>query len=167
MMAEYWRATREGRIGRALDKYRAVLRFSGQALDEGGQPFQNANLAVQLRNAIAHYRPEDLSIDEPAQMEKRLRGKFDDNRLFRGSGNAWWPDHALGTGCARWVLESVVAVADRVTEAVGARPNYAVHRANGWLGNVPGAPPPQGPSRRAAFSRCSPVPCRSRFHGAP
>ena len=78
LMAEYWRATDKGRKGRALDKYQALLRFAGHPLlDEGTQPYQDANLAVQLRNAIAHYRPEDLSADEPATME-RLRGKFPD-----------------------------------------------------------------------------------------
>jgi hypothetical protein len=140
MMAEYWRATDKGQKGRALAKYQALLRFAGQPLlDEGAQPYQDANLAVQLRNAIAHYRPEDLSADEPAMMA-RLKGKFPDNRLLTGSANPWWPDHCLGVGCARWVLDSVVTVADHVVEAVGANPNYSVHRASGWLGPVPGAP---------------------------
>lgn len=140
LMAEYWRATEVRKRGRALDKYQALLRFAGQPLlKEGEQPYQNANLAVQLRNAIAHYRPEDLSADEPAMMERRLKGKFPDNRLFAASGNPWWPDHCLGVGCARWVLESVVAMADHVVDAVGAKSNYGVHRATGWLGPVPGA----------------------------
>lgn len=141
LMAEFWKATDLGARGRALDKYQALLRFAGQPLlDEGAQPYQDASLAVQLRNAIAHYRPEDLSADEPALMEKRLRGKFPDNKMLTGSGNAWWPDHCLGTGCARWVLESVVAVADHVVAATGVMTNYSVHRETGWLGGVPGAP---------------------------
>jgi len=141
LMAEYWRATDRGRSGRALDKYQALLRFAEQhLLDEGAQPYQDASLAVQLRNAIAHYKPEDLSADEPALMEQRLLGKFPDNRLFTESGNPWWPDHCLGAGCVRWVLESVVAVADHVVSAVGAKTNYQVHRESGWLGPLPGAP---------------------------
>jgi hypothetical protein len=140
LMAEYWRATREGQTGRTLDKYQALLRFAGEPLlDEGSRLYQDASLAIQLRNAIAHYRPEDLSPDEPKRMETRLRGKFEDCRLFAGSNNPWWPDHCLGAGCARWVLESVVAVADHVVDATGVRANYQTHRAQGWLGPVPGS----------------------------
>jgi len=140
LMAEYWRATDLGKKGRALDKYQTLLRFAGKPLlDPGAQSYQDANLSVQLRNVIAHYRPEDLSADESALMEERLKGKFSDNRLLTGSGNPWWPDHCLGVGCARWVLESVVAVADHVVDAVGARTNYRAHRESGWLGPVPGA----------------------------
>ena len=139
LMAEYWRVTGRIRKGRALDKYQALLRFAGQPLlDEGGQPYQDASCAVQLRNEVAHYRPEDLSVDIPAQMEKRLRGKFPDNRMLTGSANPWWPDHCLGAGCARWVVESVVAVSDHVVGAIGVRPNYDDHRRTGWLGSVPG-----------------------------
>jgi hypothetical protein len=132
LMAEYWRATDEGRMGRALDKYQALLRFAGEPLlDEGALPYQDASLAVQLRNAIAHHRPEDMSPDEPGQMEERLKGKFPDNRLFAGAGNPWWPSHCLGVGCARWVRDSVVALTDHVVDTVGAKPNYRVPGAAG------------------------------------
>ena len=141
LMVEYWRATEEGARVRVLDKYQALLTFAGQSeMDRGNQPYQDANLAVQLRNAIAHYRSEDLSADTPALMEQRLRGKFPDNLLMAGSGNPWWPDKCLGSGCADWALQAVTACADHVTEATGVRANYAVHRATGWLGNVPGGP---------------------------
>src|SRR6266542_3180623 len=96
LMKEYWRSMEQGERGRILDKYQALLAFAAQPImDEGAQPYQDAKLAVQLRNAIAHFRPQDLSADEPALMERRLRGKFDDNRLMAGSGNAWWPDKCL------------------------------------------------------------------------
>lgn len=141
LMCEYWRATDLGRRGRTLDKFQTLLRLSAQpSLNPGESLYQDANLAIQLRNAIAHYRPEDLAADEPASMEAKLRGKFSDNKLMNGSGNSWWPDHCLGFGCAQWAIESLVALADHVVGAIGARPNYIVHRANGWLGNVPGRP---------------------------
>lgn len=145
LMAEYWRSMELGERGRILDKYQALLRFAGQpVMEEGAQPYQDAKLAVQLRNAIAHFRPQDLSADEPALMEKRLRSKFAENRLMEGSGNAWWPDKCLGWGCAEWSVRAVAAIADHVVDAVGIRPNYLVHRATGWLGNVPGAPGAEG-----------------------
>jgi len=141
LMTEYWRSTEQGAKDRPLDKYQALLRFAGQApLGAGAQPYQDAQFVVQLRNAIAHYRPQDLSADEPDLMEQRLRGKFADNRLMVGSGNSWWPDVCLGWGCARWALEAVTTLTDQVVELVGVRPNYVVHRASGWLGTVPGSP---------------------------
>jgi hypothetical protein len=125
LMAEYWRAIEQGERGRILDKYQALLRFAGQpVMEEGKQPFQHAKLAVQLRNAIVHFRPEDLSADEPAKMETRLHSKFPDNRLMAGAGNPWWPDHCLGWGCADWAIRSVTALADHVVNAVDIRPNY-------------------------------------------
>lgn len=139
LMAEYWRSMEQGERGRILDKYQALLRFAGQpVMDEGAQPYQDAKLATQLRNAIAHFRPQDLSADEPADMEKRLRGKFADNRLMVGSGNPWWADKCLGWGCADWTLRAVTALADHVVNAIGVRANYVVQRASGGLGTYPG-----------------------------
>ncbi len=142
LMAEYWRAIDLGARKRALDKYQALLTFAGQpVMDEGRQPYQDASLAILLRNAIAHYRPQDLSPDEPAKMEQSLRPRnFAENRLMEESGYPWWPDKCLGWGCADWSLRAVVALADHVVDAVDARPDYMEHRATGWLGNVPGAP---------------------------
>jgi hypothetical protein len=140
LMKEYWRATDLGKRGEALDKYQALLAFAGQpSMDKGRLPYQDAKLTVQLRNAIVHFRPEELSADKPADMEKSLRPRrFAENRLMEGSDRFWWPDRCLGWGCADWSLRAVTALADHVVNAVGAHPNYVVHRATGWLGNVPG-----------------------------
>jgi hypothetical protein len=142
LMAEYWRAIDLGARKRALYKYQALLTFAGQpVMDEGRQPYQDAYLAILLRNAIAHYRPQDLSPDEPAKMEQSLRPpNFAENRLMEESDNPWWPDKCLGWGCADWSLQAVVALADHVVDAVGVHPNYVEHRETGWLGNVPGTP---------------------------
>jgi hypothetical protein len=141
LMKEYWRSMDQGERGRSLDKYQALLTFAGQpVMAEGAPPYQDAKLAVQLRNAIAHFRPQDLSADDPALMERRLRGKFVDNRLMEWSTNPWWADKCLGWGCADWTLRAVAALTDHVVEAIGVSPNYVVHREAGWLGNVPGVP---------------------------
>jgi hypothetical protein len=132
-------ATKHGRRP-ALDKYQALLRFAGQsALREEDQPYKDAALVIQLRNAIAHYRPEDLSADKPHDMERHLRGRFPNNRLMEGAGDPWWPDKCLGWCCADWSIRAVTALADHVVDAVGIRPNYVALRATGWLGQVPGA----------------------------
>lgn len=71
-------------------EYEMLLTFADvQPLDRGRQPYQDAALVVRLRNAVAHYQPEDLSADDPHKMEQALRGKFPDNELMAGSGNPW------------------------------------------------------------------------------
>lgn len=139
MMSQLWRSTREGRMP-ALDKYQLLLTFAGHAaLDPGAQPYQAANFVVQIRNVIAHYRPEDLAADVQHALEKKLRGRFADNRLMAGAGNPWWPDHCLGAGCAAWATDSVEAFADHVMYEIGLHPNYARLRKGDWEG-IGGSP---------------------------
>jgi len=155
-LSTIWQATDEGEKLRPLAKYQLMLMASDQQqLDEGAQTFQDAKLVTQLRNAIAHYQPEDLSVDSPARMEQRLRGKFPDNRLMAGAGNPWWPDHCLGAGCAQWAVDSAIALADSVSDQVGIRPNYIRVRDDRWAG-FGAAPTPDEP-------RTSPD---SRKHGS-
>jgi hypothetical protein len=53
-----------------------------------------------------------------------LSGKFPSNALMRGQGNVWFPDHALGAGCARWAIDSVRAFADEWMERLNLEPVY-------------------------------------------
>jgi len=140
-LAQIWEATDEGSKLRPLDKYELLLMSAGcDVLDKGNQPFQDALLVVQLRNAIAHYQPEDVSADVAAKTERKLRGKFPDNPLMKGQGNAWWPDHCLGYGCAKWAHGSATALTDRVSGDLGLRLNYIRNREDNWrgLGGPPG-----------------------------
>jgi hypothetical protein len=141
LMADLWRATNEGsRLG-ALDKYELLLSFAGASgLDRGAQPYQDAALVMRVRNAIAHYQPEDRSPDIPHRLDQQLRARFADNRLMAGSGgNAWWPDHALGYGCSDWAHRSVKKLADQVSTSLGISPNYRRLEISGWFDQVPGS----------------------------
>lgn len=150
MMGDYWSSAERGKGKKAetLEKYQTLLDIAGQpVLDKGAPMYQDAALVVRLRNAILHFHPEDLPARKPEEREKTLRTmeaalnekKFNDNRLMMGSGNSWWPDKCLGFGCVEWTLQAVTNLTDHVVNVVGVRPNYVVHRATGWLGNVPGA----------------------------
>jgi len=139
-MGATWRGTGEGSKLNALEKWQLMLIFARrEPLDRGGAPYQDAQLVTQLRNAILHYRPEHVAADEPHKMEERLRGKFTDNRLMEGSGNAWWPDHSLGHGCAEWAARSALAFADQICRELGIRPNYQRIADSGWHGKPPGS----------------------------
>jgi hypothetical protein len=139
-MAATWWGTDEGSKLNALEKWQLIRIFAGsEPLDRGAAPYQDAQLVVQLRNAVVHYRPESIGADEPHKMEERLKGKFADNRLMEGSGNAWWPSYCLGHGCAEWAARSALALADRVCGDLGIKPNYRLIADRGWHDNPPGS----------------------------
>jgi hypothetical protein len=134
-MAQLWRETNGGERLQALSKYQLLLAFAGHdPLDRGTQPYQDAQLLVTLRNALIHYKPEDRPAFEetPHNMEKKLRGKFDDNPFMAGASDAWWPNHCFGYGCASWAYTAAVRLADRVCDDIGITPNYRRIMANDW-----------------------------------
>jgi hypothetical protein len=132
-MGATWRGSGEGSKLNALEKWQLMRIFAGrEPLDRGGAPYQDAQLVVQLRNAILHFRPEYVAADEPHRMEERLGGKFAENRLMEGSGNAWWPSHCLGRGCADWAARSALAFADQICGDLGIKPNYQRIADKGW-----------------------------------
>jgi hypothetical protein len=134
-LAELWLGSNEGYNLQALEKYQLLLFVAGhERLPRGEQPYQDAALLVQLRNAIAHYQPENVAADAPAKVGQHLTGKFADNALMRGAGNPWWPSHCLGHGCAQWAWRSALAFSDAVVDTVGVVPNYRRHRAENWQG---------------------------------
>jgi hypothetical protein len=134
-MVATWRGTGEGSKLNALEKWQLMRIFAGsEPLDRGRAPYQDAQLVVQLRNAILHYRPESIGADEPHKMEERLRGRFAENRLMEGSGNAWWPSHCLGHACAEWAARSALAFAGQICGDLGINPNYQRIAGKGWHG---------------------------------
>lgn len=132
LMREWWVASGEG-FERLLDKIQLLLVFAEKdQFERGAQPFQDAALLIGLRNALIHYRPESIAADTDHRFTKSLRGRFDDNALMSGSGNAWWPDHALGAGCARWAYDSAKLIGDALSDKLGIEPNYRRHQAT-WF----------------------------------
>lgn len=98
-----------GRIQRAplFDKLDAMLVGIGSSpLERGREPWQALGTLVTLRNALVHYRPENLAIagdDEKTLFERRLQAlRLKGNPLFGGQGNPYFPDHALSADLARW-----------------------------------------------------------------
>jgi hypothetical protein len=137
-MAKVWRDTDGGRDLDAVEKWQRLLGCCGlERLCAGAAPVQDAALVIDLRNALVHFKPEDVAADEEHKLEKRLRRKFPDNRLMEGSGNPWWPSHGLAHGCCEWAARSARALADRVLDDIGIIPNYRRAEAAGWNGREP------------------------------
>ncbi|MGH8647627.1 MAG: hypothetical protein ACREX4_25455, partial [Gammaproteobacteria bacterium] len=77
-----------------------------------------------IRNDLIHYMPESLGGDNIHRLEARLRGKFLENSLMAGSGNPYFPDKALGKGCADWSVASVTRFTDTFFSQLNIVPNY-------------------------------------------
>jgi hypothetical protein len=121
-----------------LEKYEIALELNGRsAMNEGANPYQDAKLLVELRNALIHFEPETI-VSHPVQegvklhkFEKRLKGKFGENKLT-GAGNPFYPDKLLGAGCANWAVVCSVAFADHFFASMGMKPAY-VHVRSDFL----------------------------------
>lgn len=137
-MANVWLKTNSGWDLGPVEKWQRLLECCGHdRLDAGAAPVQDAALLIWLRNALVHFKPENVAADEENAVEKRLRGKFPDNQLMEGSGNPWWPSHGLAHGCCEWAARSARALGDRVLDKVGVNPNYRRIEAAGWNGRAP------------------------------
>ena len=137
-MAKVWGATKSGRSLDPLEKWQWLLECCGRdQLDRSAAQAQDAALLIRLRNALVHFKPENVAADDEHQLEKRLRGKFQDNRLMEGSGNPWWPSHGLAHGATEWAVRSAKALANHVVDELGINPNYRRIEAAGWNGRAP------------------------------
>jgi hypothetical protein len=113
----YWMG---GERSSVLDKYDRALKLAGRpVMDRGVHPVQSVTVLIALRNHFVHYKPEDIGITlEPPKLAQRLRGRFADNKLMIGAGNPWFPDHAIGAGCANWAHETARGFVDGWTSVM-------------------------------------------------
>ncbi|MET8140808.1 hypothetical protein ABZU32_10905 [Sphaerisporangium sp. NPDC005288] len=125
-MAAVWDATNNGYL-EVLKKYDLALRLAGhESFDPGTKILTNARLLVQLRNYLVHYRPEFVGNDLTHRLGKSLEAsnRFAENELMKGSGNPWFPDRALGAGCADWAWRSARALTDEFARRMQLTLNY-------------------------------------------
>lgn len=106
LLAQFWPDIERYPI---LHKYRTALLIVGaKKLDKGGPPYQDTESLIKLRDALVHYKPEwDDELDVHGSLERRLSGKFIENRLAP-SGSLWFPHKCLGSGCAQWAVDTAM-----------------------------------------------------------
>jgi hypothetical protein len=117
---------------RLLDRFQLALYLLGRTpFDRGAQPFQDAQLLVQLRNALVHYKPRwRAGGDESAQtvsesgLTKSLAAKDLSPNPFTSAGNPFFPDKCLGHGCTAWAFRTAVEFCDVFFSRIGVRPIY-------------------------------------------
>ncbi len=127
LMTEYWRSTDRGHSVEITKKYDMVRVFAAQPrADAGRRPNDDVKYLIKLRNWLLHYRPKTIGEKTPENVIDHVRGRFSDNPFLAGSGNLWFPDHALGAGCADWAVRSVRTFVDEFVAAVDCVANYQV-----------------------------------------
>jgi hypothetical protein len=115
-LGDLWEAIEgdgRGTNSSVLRKYELALRIVGKEFDTGTNPYQDAKLLLQLRNGLAHYKPETVAVDDEHEFTKRLKNKFAESKLRPWSPHEpWYPHGCLGHGCCQWAIRSAVALAD-------------------------------------------------------
>lgn len=128
-----WQTTNSGRNLRILEKYEyALLAAQKSPLKKGVAVYDNASCLVALRNALVHYSPEWHYLGhagpktqwERHHLERALSGKFTHNRLADAC-LPFFPDKCLGSGCAKWSVDSARAFYDGFREEMGLPPDRA------------------------------------------
>jgi len=109
----------------ALEKYQIALTFCRKdQFSNNYLGYQDAKLVIQLRNELMHYKPESFGGDVRHRFEKKLKHKFPENQLMSGSGNPYFPDKCLGSGCAEWAVKASKAFVDEFCAKLGISLNY-------------------------------------------
>ena len=143
-LATIWSIEHFRRGARVLEKYQCALRLAEKELfDKSAQPYQDAKLLVELRNALVHFVPETAPIKAKPGVEvpvhkfgKQFKGKFKTNPFAAkyaviSSGSSpetatypFFPEHCLSHGCAQWAVNTSLIFADHFFNALSLKWYY-------------------------------------------
>jgi hypothetical protein len=102
-----------------LQKFQCALSLWGrEPLIEGGRPFQDVDLLIDLRNALVHFTPawESKKSEQHTNLSDRLKVKFTASRVFDGP---IFPNGWATHGCTEWAIDSVLKFADYFERQAG------------------------------------------------
>ena len=113
-----------------LSKFDILLRAAGrEPIKRDSSPGQDAALAIQLRNELAHTKAEffDWGTSDfvragnfyESKLAKGIAGRFPSGIGSTGESDAW-----IGSGCAEWALRSTLSYVDKVFQDLGIKPIY-------------------------------------------
>ena len=129
-MGEFWRIIAEhnvvarSRFG-TTEKYEMALALThSDPLDRETDEYRNVRLVIQVQNALVHYKPSKLMQIDKSGFDESLQGKFPLNPMMAQTENPFFPDKALGAGCARWAIDACRNFTDTFFTEIGVKPNY-------------------------------------------
>lgn len=113
-----------------IQKYQIALALAKkEKINIGIKPAQDINSLIKLRNALVHYEPEWIIIEDgnkinaTQKFEQLLRNRFELNP-FTGEKNPFFPDKCLSLGCIEWALDSIIRFCDIFFVTMGIIPPY-------------------------------------------
>jgi hypothetical protein len=135
LLGAIWQTESFQRSAQLLEKCQIALRLAQRPeFEKGSNPYQDAKLAVDLRNLLVHFKPEQREVAggagaqlPPDEIESKYRSKFAVNPLalndpLLGVSDAdypFFPEKCLGSDCARWCFRSILAFADELFRRLG------------------------------------------------
>jgi hypothetical protein len=125
-LAIMWELTEgNNRYVSVLEKYQRVLKYcQKKEFMKGENPYQDADLAIKIRNELMHYKPQSYGGNIQHGFISKLAGKFSNNPLMNGSDNPYFPDKCLGSSCADWAVSSTEAFSNEFFTRLSIIPNY-------------------------------------------
>jgi len=133
-----WKIMKNKRFS-ILDKYNLLLGLAGKKqFNDSDSSYQEVKLLIGLRNKIVHYEPEWIEIDnfeKPHDIEKKLKGKFEINKLMKNAKNPFYPDKCLGYGCAKWAVLTSLKFSKEYGQRISIAEHY-IESLNNYLNNI-------------------------------
>ena len=127
ILGALWKLPRFESGASILDKFDTALDvLTGSRLERGKEPCQSFKIAIDLRNALMHYKPEWIEVGVErantgfvGELERRVAP-----HNLMPPGNGFWPNRALSADCSRWCLGSCLHITDHFVSRVGMRAMY-------------------------------------------
>jgi len=103
-----------------LERYEKVLHLLKKPkLEKGSDVYQDAKLAVSLRNEITHFKSLRGEVLEKKQFVKRLKSKNFTIPPFQSKSSNFFPHQVLGSECAHWTVSASKDFLKEFYERVG------------------------------------------------
>ncbi|WP_068016779.1 hypothetical protein [Nocardia mexicana] len=110
---------------RTLEKFQLALDFASKPrLDEGAWPFQTTNTMVKLRNLLIHPKPQWDNLDNGDKFLRTLKTAQGFMENQQPLGTPWFPNKALGAGCAGWACDTSKTFANEWLDRLGLSRTY-------------------------------------------
>lgn len=112
-----------------LERFALILHLVRKApLERGGAPWQQADLAIRLRNNLVHYKSKWDDESNRSKFIAQLKAKdFRVPRFLAARAN-FFPHQCLSAECARWTVTSCVAFLEAFYNNLGFPDRLGRHR---------------------------------------